>query len=290
MTLLHFSPFTALDLNSPPNGHMCMRMTDGNPTHALMVGCGNMGSALLARWVNLEGLSFTIVDPAASFADPRVEIFASADELPGAPYDMLIVAVKPQMIDDLIPAYRDIIRPGAPLLSIAAGVSGDRLAAAAGDRPIIRVMPNLPAKIGKGVSGLWFSDQTPQASKDMATRMMNAAGDTVIVDQEEGLDRVTAIAGSGPGYVFEIARAYVEAAEKLGFSPDQARTLVLGTMAGAVEMAAGSDDDLADMRNAVTSKAGTTEAGLSALNGDGHLSQLIEAATKAAFRRAVELR
>lgn len=255
-----------------------------------MVGCGNMGSALLARWVDLEGLSFTIVDPAATFEDARVKTFRSADELPHASYDMLIVAVKPQMIDDLIPPYRNLVRPDAPLLSMAAGFSSNRLAAAAGDRPVIRVMPNLPAKIGKGVSGLWFSGSVPEGARDLAERMMQATGEAVVVDLEEDLDRVTAVAGSGPGYVFEIARTYVEAAQKLGFSADQARTLVLGTMLGAIEMAAGSDQDLGDMRNAVTSKAGTTEAGLKALNGDGKLSELMQATVEAAFQRAVELR
>lgn len=269
---------------------MCWPMTVENSVRALMVGCGNMGSALLARWVDLDDMSFTIVDPATRFADSRVEVFDSVDSLAGPPFDMLIVAVKPQMIDALLPAYRAHVREDAPLLSIAAGVSGSRLASVAGDRPVIRVMPNLPARIGRGVSGIWYGEQVPQAARETAERMMRAAGQVVLVGQEDDLDRVTAVAGSGPGYVFEIARAYVEAAEKLGFTPEQARTLVLGTMAGAVEMAAASSEDLAAMRDAVTSKAGTTEAGLRALNGDGQLSQLMQAATEAAFRRAVELR
>ncbi|MCI4646367.1 MAG: hypothetical protein MRY64_16420 [Hyphomonadaceae bacterium] len=119
---------------------------------------------------------------------------------------------------------------------------------------------------------------------------MQRAGELVWVETEDGLDRVTAIAGSGPGYVFEIARCYVEAACKLGFSEEQARTLVLGTMAGAIDMAATSPNSLADLRNAVTSKAGTTEAGLNALNGSGALSTLLEATTRAAYERAVDLR
>jgi pyrroline-5-carboxylate reductase len=256
----------------------------------LMIGCGNMGASLLTRWVELPGTSFSVVDPATNFSDPRVKIFRSADSVEGDAFDLLIIAVKPQMIADVMPAYLKLVRVDAPALSIAAGVSCARLESVVGSRPIIRVMPNLPAKIGKGVSGIYFNANTSDAEKDKTREMMRAAGAVVEVDDEDGLDRVTAIAGSGPGYVFEIARAYVEAAKKLGFGDEQARTLVLGTLAGAVEMAAGSTDDLADMRNAVTSKAGTTEAGLKALNGDGTLSKLMEAATQAAYERAVELR
>nr|WP_280635670.1 pyrroline-5-carboxylate reductase dimerization domain-containing protein [Erythrobacter sp. A6_0] len=105
------------------------------------------------------------------------------------------------------------------------------------------------------------------------------------------LDRATAVAGSGPGYVFEIARSYVAAAEKLGFDPDQARALVLGTMEGTIAMAlANPDTPLEELRNSVTSKGGTTAAGLDALNGDGGLSDKLDATLTSAYNRAVELR
>ena len=256
----------------------------------LMVGCGNMGGALLARWVDVPGISFCTADPVSAFPDTRVQSFDSASKVTGGPFDLLVIAVKPQMIADIIPGYLPHLQADAAVLSIAAGVSCARLETVVGQRPIVRVMPNLPAKIGKGVSGLHFNETVPEAVKDLIRQMMLAAGSIVEVDQEDSLDKVTAIAGSGPGYVFEIARAYVDAAMALGFDADQARTLVLDTIAGAVEMAAGTQDDLADMRNAVTSKAGTTEAGLSALNGNGDLSQLMLAATQAAYKRAVELR
>ena len=256
----------------------------------LMIGCGNMGASLLTRWVELPGRSFSVADPATTFSDPRVKVFRAAADIEGDAFDLLIIAVKPQLIAEVLPDYLNLVRADAPILSIAAGVSCARLESLVGERPIIRVMPNLPAKIGKGVSGICFNAQTPDAIKEQTHEMMRAAGAVVEVDDEDDLDKVTAIAGSGPGYVFEIARAYVDAATQLGFSAADARTLVLGTIAGAVEMAAGTDDDLADMRNAVTSKAGTTEAGLAALNGDGELSRLMTAAAQAAYNRAVELR
>jgi pyrroline-5-carboxylate reductase len=115
-------------------------------------------------------------------------------------------------------------------------------------------------------------------------------GTFVWVDSEDGLDRVTAIAGSGPGYVFELARTYVQAATALGFSEDQARSLVLGTLAGTIEMAQSSNRSLATLRDNVTSKNGTTEAGLKALNGDNALTDLMSAAVHAAYARATEMR
>ena len=120
---------------------------------------------------------------------------------------------------------------------------------------------------------------------------MARAGTTVTVQTEEELDHVTAVAGSGPGYVFEIARAYVEVAMEHGFSEEQAREMVLGTMGGAIEMASAQGaPPLEELRNSVTSKGGTTAAGLDALNSDGGLTDRLRATLQACFDRAVELR
>lgn len=257
---------------------------------ALMVGCGNMGASLLSRWVDVPGMSFSVADPAAVFPDARVQMFKSADDVQGGPFDLLIIAVKPQVIADIIPDYLKFVAPDAPVLSIAAGVSCQRLETIVGARSVIRVMPNMPASIGKGVSGLLFNEKAPESVKEQARTMMCATGSVVEVEQEDGLDRFTAIAGSGPGFVFEIARAFMEAAKELGFDDAQSRKLVLDTIAGTVEMASRSENDLADLRNAVTSKAGATEAGLKELNGKGELSSLLLATTQAAYKRTVELR
>nr|WP_282098844.1 pyrroline-5-carboxylate reductase dimerization domain-containing protein [Qipengyuania sphaerica] len=120
---------------------------------------------------------------------------------------------------------------------------------------------------------------------------MGRAGTTIVVETEEKIDRVTAVAGSGPGYVFEIARAYAEAAMAQGFSEDEAREMVLATIGGAIAMASEPDaPSLEDLRNSVTSKGGTTAAGLDALNGDSGLSDRLHATLQAAYDRAVELR
>lgn len=256
----------------------------------LMIGCGKMGGALLSRWASDDAHSFTVIVPNSELSEPGVRVERSPGAIAGERFDMLVIAIKPQMIADVMPAYTGHLAEGGVVVSMAAGTSCASLEKVLGEQAIVRIMPNMPSAIGKGVSGAWANARTRAEQRAAIEAMMLRAGELVWVEEEDGLDRVTAIAGSGPGYVFEIARTYVEAARELGFSEDQARRLVLATMAGTVEMAARSDQSLADLRNAVTSKAGTTEAGLNALNGGGDLSTLLQATTRAAYARAVELR
>ncbi|MEW4447785.1 pyrroline-5-carboxylate reductase dimerization domain-containing protein [Qipengyuania sp. JC766] len=248
-----------------------------------------MGGALLNQW-KTGPEKFAIVDPMLESAPEGVSLHRDADELDGT-FDVIIVAIKPQMIDDVMPRYAELLNDGGYALSIAAGASVARISKALGDAPVVRVMPNLPASIGKGTSGVVAGPGVSQAMQDHAVEMMERAGTVLVVDEEESLDKITAVAGSGPGYVFEIARAYCAAAEGLGFSHDEARTLVLSTMEGTIAQALdGADKSLEDWRNSVTSKGGTTAAGLDALNGSGDLDRLMKATLEAAFHRAEELR
>lgn len=254
-----------------------------------MIGCGKMGGALLEKWKEGED-EFTIVDPALSEAPSGVTLHRDRSGIAGQTFDVVVVAIKPQMIDDILPEYTDAFADDGYVLSMAAGCSIARLAKASGGRPVVRVMPNLPAAIGQGVSGLVASGDASDRHTSHATAMMERSGTVVTVEDEDALDRVTAVAGSGPGYVFELARSYVEAAMGLGFAEPEARDMVLDTLAGTIAMAKSSDQPLEELRNSVTSKNGTTAAGLNALNGDGQLSELLENTLKAAYDRAVELR
>lgn len=258
--------------------------------HCLMIGCGNMGSSLLRRWIDLDWVKVTVVDPTSSFADPRIVMLRNRQALKNTQFDLIIVAVKPQLIDKILPDYLPHLRNTGTVLSIAAGYSCDRLQVLTESRPIVRIMPNMPASLGQGTSGLYATELVSSESLDNILQMMVPTGEVITVQSEDELDKVTAIAGSGPGYVFEIARAYSDAAVKLGFDATTARRLALSTLAGTVAMALETGHDLADLRNSVTSKAGTTEAGLNKLNGDGALSRLFEDTTRAAYDRAVELR
>lgn len=256
----------------------------------LLVGCGKMGGALLAQWVKDDSASISVVDPAVSDVPNGARLYKDIDALETKSFDLIIVAVKPQMIDDLMPAYKSFLAPDGFVASIAAGYMAERLADLFGTDRIVRVMPNLPAEIGQGVSGLFALPDVSPEHREEIDALMRLAGGVVWVDTEDALDRVTAIAGSGPGYVFEIARCFVEAAKRLGFTDEQARDLVLDTMAGTVEMARSSSETLETLRNNVTSKNGVTQAGLEQFHTDQRLAKLFEAVTQAAYERAVELR
>jgi len=256
----------------------------------LMIGCGNMGSSLLRRWIDVGSARFTVVDPTSDFLHPKVRMLRDQDAVVDDVFDLIVVAVKPQLIDQVLPDYIERLSESGSILSIAAGYSSERLQSLSNGRPVIRIMPNMPASLGKGTSGLFATASVPSIALQNVLALMEPTGDVIQVSSEDDLDKVTAIAGSGPGYVFEIARTYSEAAEQLGFAPATARRLALTTLAGAVAMALESGDDLEDLRNSVTSKAGTTEAGLKVLNGDGTLTRLFRDTTRAAYDRAVELR
>lgn len=257
---------------------------------ALMVGCGKMGGALLEQWITSDRLDFTVVDPMAESLPDGARLVKDQDALNNEMFDLIIVAIKPQLIEKVLPSYSKRLTENGIVLSMAAGFSGTRLGKVMETDRVARIMPNLPSMIGKGVAGLYATEEVSQTYRDLLEHMMELAGTSVWVDSEDGLDRITAVAGSGPGYVFEFARTYVEAAESLGFSNDQARDLVLGTILGTIEMAQGSDDTLETLRNNVTSKNGTTEAGLNALNDDGVLTKKLKETVDAAYNRAIELR
>lgn len=148
----------------------------------------------------------------------------------------------------------------------------------------------MPVMVGKGATALYANEQTTEVQRELISRMMQTTGNLVWVEDEDAIDRFTAVAGSGPGYAFEIARCWVAAAQGLGFTEKEARDMVLQTLAGSAEMALNSESTLDELRNSVTSKNGTTAAGLGALNGDSGLDRLFGATVEAAYRRAIELR
>lgn len=257
--------------------------------NVLMIGCGRIGGALLGNWMK-GGDEFTIVDPVVERLPAGAGLIREISELSGRQFDVLIIAIKPQLIDKVMPTYTPFLASQGYALSIAAGCSIERIKSVLKGAPVVRVMPNLPAAVGQGVSALCASDDATSDHLDHARLIMGLTGTAITVDNDDQIDRFTGIAGSGPGYIFEFARAYVEAAVKLGFDQDAARTMVLDTLAGAIAMAKASDQELCDLRNSVTSKGGTTAAGLDAFNGDGGIGARLESTVTAAYQRALELR
>ncbi len=249
-----------------------------------------MGGAMLSRWTGGELPAITVVDPADIDTPKRVRHVRSITDLKGERYDALIVAVKPQMMEDVLPPYATLLRPGAFALSIAAGVSASRISGLLGGLPVARVMPNLPAACGEGMSAVFAQDGITATQKILVTRLVSATGELAWLEDEGRIDMFTALAGSGPGYVFEIMRTLQEIAEERGFTQAEARKIAVETVAGAGAMARQDERSLEQLRNDVTSPGGTTDAGLTVLRREGGVGKILEATVDAAFDRAVELR
>lgn len=214
------------------------------------------------------------------------------DENPtlAAKVDILLLCVKPQNMTDALQSIKDAVTDKTLVISIAAGIKTDNIAAELGDRPIVRVMPNTPALIGEGASALFANDKAkPMLEK--AKMIFSAVGKAVTVDQEDLIDTVTAVSGSGPAYYFLLTEEMIKAAAKLGLPDDVARELVLQTAKGAALLAAERNkygESPAKLRQKVTSPGGTTEAALKVL-AQGKFGPLVEAAIKRARDRSKEL-
>jgi pyrroline-5-carboxylate reductase len=261
-----------------------------------ILGGGNMGRALIGGLVRRGAAAASIAVGEAS-AQQRdalarelgVGVFADNAAALGRA-DVVILAVKPQDVAATLVPLAEALRARRPiLLSVAAGVRISALRHAAGETvPIVRAMPNRPALVGAGVTGLFTPGDVRPHVKRTAEEVMRAVGEVVWVRSEDELDVVTALSGSGPAYYFLLTELMIQSAVDLGLEPDAARTLALHTLQGAGQLAGASDGDLARLRAAVTSKGGTTEAALRAYE-DAGLRDIVARALAAATRRAREL-
>ncbi|MEY8117912.1 pyrroline-5-carboxylate reductase [Falsihalocynthiibacter sp. BN13B15] len=256
----------------------------------LLIGCGKMGGAMLRQWAARDENQFTVADPAATGLPDGVTHVTDAADVPAGVFDVVLIAIKPQMIVDVLPDYVHALKTGGCFVSIAAGCSIETVAKIVGDAAIIRVMPNMAAMVGLGVSGIYSNDACSKQQVTDVTAWIAQTGSCVQLANEDEIDRLTAVSGSGPGYVFELMRSYVAAAKSVGFDQETAEKLVFDTITGAVETARQSESSLEELRNSVTSKNGTTQAGLEALMHDGQLHALFENTVQAAYRRAAELK
>jgi pyrroline-5-carboxylate reductase len=203
---------------------------------------------------------------------------------------LVVLAVKPQEAGTVLRALASALQASRPLLlSVAAGIPIASLRAWAGPGiPIIRTMPNRPALIGAGVTGLYAAPGVTAEQRSLAEEILKAAGQTVWVAHESDLDVVTALSGSGPAYFFLLAELMMQSAIGLGLAPQAARELAVGTLHGAGALAKASDGDLVRLRNEVTSKGGTTAAALAAFAA-GDLNGTVASAILAATQRSREL-
>ena len=199
----------------------------------------------------------------------------------------VVVAVKPQDMETLLEQVAEAITSDQVVITLAAGVRIATLENALGDTPVVRVMPNTPALLGKGIAGLAGGAHAESHHMVLARLVMEAVGEVVELEESD-LDAVTAVSGSGPAYVFALAESMTEAALKLGLSPDVAAALVNHTVLGAGEMLVRTGQSASHLRRQVASPGGTTAAALAVMNDDG-FSDLMVRALMAAYHRSVEL-
>ena len=265
----------------------------------LLAGCGKMGGAMLAGWIDdgLPPANVHIVEPADSLrncltADHGVLAVASADALPDSlTPDIIILAVKPQIMDDVVPEYARFVASGTAFLSIAAGKPISVFERLLGqDAAIIRAMPNTPASVGRGMTVCVTNDHVTDTQRILAQTLLEAVGQVGWVDDEALIDAVTGVSGSGPAYVFHMTECLAKAGEEAGLPRDLARQLARATVCGAGELMHRSTDEPETLRQNVTSPGGTTAAALDVLmDAERGWSLIINQAVDAATKRSREL-
>ena len=263
-------------------------------TRIAFIGAGNMAASLIGglRAKGLDAAQIRASDPgeetrARVKAEHGIEVFAdNAQAIKGV--DVVVLAVKPQAMKAVCEAIRPSLKPNQLVVSIAAGITCASMNNWLGAQPIVRCMPNTPALVRQGVSGLYATAQVSAEQRQQAQELLSAVGIALWLDEEQQLDAVTAVSGSGPAYFFLLIEAMTAAGVKLGLPPEIAAQLTVQTALGAAHMAVASDVDAAELRRRVTSPAGTTEAAIKSFQAGG-FEALVEKALGAAAHRSAEM-
>lgn len=268
-----------------------MANTDIETRGLVLLGCGKMGSAMLAGWLEggLPASSVWVLDPHPSDWLQGTGVQINVD-LPASPA-LVLVAVKPQMMGEALPKLQALGNGETLFVSVAAGTSIASFEAALGDQtPIVRAMPNTPAAIGQGITALIGNERATAANLDMAEELLAAIGQTVRLETEAQMDAVTGVSGSGPAYVFHLIETLAAAGEAQGLPADLAMQLAKATVAGAGALAEVAEESPSQLRVNVTSPNGTTQAALEVLmQKQGGFPDLLNQAVAAATNRSKEL-
>jgi pyrroline-5-carboxylate reductase len=263
-----------------------------------VLGAGALAGAMLSGWER-AGMTFdslvTVNRTAAKAAALSsratalsVETDPDANRVAVRGADVVVIAVKPYMIDDLLPTIADAFEPGAVVITVAAGIRSERFRPAVPDSvAVVRAMPNTPSAVGRGVIGLVTDPAVPSAALSTARALLEPLGEVVDVSADQ-LDGIVAISGSGPAYVFLLIEKLTTAAIAQGFDPETASLLARQVFLGAAELLNASGEDPAELRRRVTSPNGTTERAIAVFEAGG-LDDLFIAATQACRERAEEL-
>src|SRR5499427_6390191 len=269
-----------------------MGVSDGLGRGLVLVGCGKMGTAMLRGWLTGSAAErFYVVEPEGAplglDAAPEIEWHTAAETLPGGLIpDAIVFAVKPQIIDAVLPSYRRWVRPETLFVSIVAGKTLAGLGRHLGPAALIRTMPNTPAAIGRGITVACANAHVMQHQRQLCDRLLAAIGESAWVEDEALIDTVTAVSGSGPAYVFLLIEALAQAGEAQGLPSALALQLARTTVAGSGELARVSAESPAILRENVTSPGGTTRAALDVLMAPDGLALLIARAVAAAAARS----
>lgn len=261
----------------------------------VLIGAGNMGGALLTGWLKngVPGSSVIVVDPNPSGPMRKMIAEAGASHVTGIPAGVtagvLFVAVKPQVMDAVLPPLKAAVGADTVVVSIAAGKTLASLETHLGEAAMVRAMPNTPAMVGRGVTGAFANARVGERQRQLVQNLLKVSGPVEWVPGEADIDSVTAVSGSGPAYVFYLVECMAEAGRKLGLQADLAMRLARETVAGAGELLHQSPDDASRLRQNVTSPGGTTAAALGVLMAEDGMQPLFDAALEAARKRAQEL-
>ncbi|MBD3677215.1 MAG: pyrroline-5-carboxylate reductase [Rhodobacteraceae bacterium] len=269
-----------------------MNMDDVARRGLVLLGCGKMGSAMLQGWLKggLPATSVWVIDPNPSDWVKGLSGLNLNTDLPGDPA-VVLIAVKPQMMGEALPALKALGGGTSLFISIAAGTPIRAFEAAFGaETPIVRSMPNTPAAVGRGITALIGNAKVGEGEMALAEALLSAVGQTVRLDSEDQMDAVTAVSGSGPAYVFHLIETLAAAGEAQGLAPELAMKLARATVGGAGLLAEDSDETPAQLRINVTSPKGTTAAALNVLmDEETGFPNLLRRAVKAAADRSREL-
>jgi len=261
----------------------------------VLVGAGNMGGALLTGWLKsgVAGSSVIVVDPGPSAAMATMIAEAGAQHATSLPVGIkagvLFLALKPQVMEAVLPSLRDAVGPETVVVSVAAGKTLAFLERHLGQAAMVRAMPNTPAMVGRGVTGAYANAGTDERRRQLVQNLLKVSGPVEWVPDETDIDAVTAVSGSGPAYVFYLVECMAEAGRKLGLQADLAMRLARETVAGAGELLHQLPDDASKLRQNVTSPGGTTAAALAVLMAEDGMQPLFDEAIAAARTRAQEL-
>ena len=253
-----------------------------------LIGAGNMGGALLKRWLAADIFERAVIIDPADTPPPagaeRRDSLAAADGTP----DYIVLAVKPHIAAKATEGLADRISDDTVTISVMAGLGLETLGQMVGRGHVVRAMPNTPSQIGEGVTGL-YGETLNEAERKNVARIFETVGDAHWLAQESDFDALTAVSGSGPAYVFRMVEALSAAGEWAGLDAELARKLARQTVIGAGALLASDPRTAGELRRAVTSPGGTTEAGLEALDEEPGLPAIMRNVVRAASQRSREL-